>query len=569
MLAALILAVVIVPTPAPAPVLPKIPAVAPGYAAPAVPMASPNVIGVTQQAFVGITLDNAVGMALSNDPDLAVVRANRRIAHYQIVAAQGAFDIRLSVQPQYQYVTEAPQNAFFAGPNFGPIVQRNVSVSAGAQGTTPAGQQYGVSVAGRQVYDNTTINAFNPSYPTVFSVNFSQPLGKNSGITDASRNLLLAQINDRSAAGHALSVTEDTIAQVEDVYWDLVAAWRNAAIQEDALRSTITQQHSNIRLANQGVAAPIDVVQSNTQIAVFQQNVFSALQRVAALQNQLKSLLSNNPNDPIWDANLVPTGPVLQLPQEPPLADLVLTALRNRPEVDQLREQRAAADVNLRYAQNQTKPQVDLQLGYTSNGFAGTPTNPGNSPFFASSAQQLMAINALIAAVNPTLPPAQQIQPLPSSNTPVPAYLSGGLNQSIRNLLNNKFPVYAAGVLVTFPLGNHTAKANLEIAQEQENIAQVQEASTIQRITVEVRNALQAYQSALARLGAARTARQAAEAVLGSEQRRFRAGASTTFLVLQREIEVANDRGLELQAQTDLNKAVVEIQRATGTILTR
>jgi len=179
-----------------------------------------------------------------------------------------------------------------------------------------------------------------------------------------------------------------------------------------------------------------------------------------------------------------------------------------------------------------------------------------------------MAINALIAAVNPTLPPAQQIQPLPNSNTPVPAYLSGGLNQSIRNLLNNKFPIYAAGVLVSFPLGNQTAKANLAIAQEQENIAQVQEASMIQKITVEVRNALQAYQSALARLGAARTARQAAEDVLASEQRRFRAGASTTFLVLQREIEVANDRGLELQAQTDLNKAVVEIQRATGSILT-
>jgi outer membrane protein TolC len=568
-LAALILAAITVPTPAPAPVLPKLPTVAPGYAAPPVPMASPNVIGVTQQAFVGITLENAVGMALSNDPDLAVVRANRRIAHYQIVAAQGAFDIRLSVQPQYQYVTEAPQNAFFAGPNFGPIVQRNVSVSAGAQGVMPGGQQYGVNVAGRQIYDNTTINAFNPTYPTVFSVNFSQPLGKNAGITDASRNLMLAQINDRAADGHALSVTEDTIARVEDVYWDLVAAWRSAAIQEDALRSTITQQHSNVRLANAGVAAPIDVVQSNTQIAVFQQNVFSALQRVAALQNQLKSLLSDNPSDPIWDANLVPTGPVLQLPQEPPLTDLVLTALRNRPEVDQLRQQRAAADVNLRYAQNQTKPQVDLQLGYTSNGFAGTPTNPGNSPFFANSAQQLLAINALIAAVNPTLPPSQQIQPLPSSNTPVPAYLSGGLNQSIRNLLNNRFPVYAAGVLVSFPLGNHTAKANLAIAQEQENIAQVQEASTIQRVTVEVRDALQAYQSALARLGAARTARQAAEAVLASEQRRFRAGASTTFLVLQREIEVANDRGLELQAQTDLNKAVVEIQRATGTILTR
>jgi len=348
-----------------------------------------------------------------------------------------------------------------------------------------------------------------------------------------------------------------------------VAAWRDAAIQEQALRDTVTQQHSNVRLARAGTAAPIDVVQADTQIAVFQQNVYSALQRVGVLQNQLKSLLTDNPNDPIWNANLVPTGPVLQLPQEPSLTDLVLSALRNRPEIEQLRQQRAAADVNLRYAQNQTKPQVDLQAGYSSNGFAGIPTDPASSPFFASSAQQLLAINALIAAVNPTLPPSQRIQPIPSANTQIPSYLQGGLSQSIRNLLGNKFPVYSAGVLVSFPLGNHTAKANLAIAQEQENIAQVQEASTIQRVTVEVRDALQAYESALARLNAARTARQAAEAVLASELRRFHAGASTTYLVLQREIAVANNRGLELQAQTDLNKAVVEIQRVTGTILTR
>ena len=570
MLAVLLLAAAaVVPTPAPAPVLPRIPNVAPGYAAPPLPAASPNVIGVTQQAFVGISLPDAVGMALSKNPDLEIVQANRRIAHYQIVAAQGAYDIRFMLQPQYQYVSAAPQNAFFAGPNFGPIVQRTTSVSAGAQGVTPAGQQYSVSAAGRQTYDNTTINAFDPAYPTVFSVNFSQPLGRNRGINDASRNLQLAQINDRSAAQKALSTTADTVAQVENVYWDLVAAWRNAAIQEQALRDTVAQQHSNVRLAQQGVSAPIDVVQANTQISLFQENIYSALQRVGALQNQLKSLLSDDPADPIWNANLVPTGEVLQLPQEPPLTDLVLTALRNRPEIEQLRQQRAAADVNLRYAQNQTKPQVDLQAGYASNGFAGIPTNPANSPFTASSAQQLMAINALIAAVNPTLPVNQQIQPLPSSNTPVPSYLSGGLAQSIRNLLGNRFPVYSAGVLVSFPIGDHTAKANLAIAQEQETIAQVQEASTIERVTVEVRDALQAYQSALARLSAARAARQASEAVLASEQRRFRAGESTTYLVLQREIGVANNRGLELQAQTDLNKAVVEIQRATGTILTR
>lgn len=555
-----------VPSPAPEPTLPAVPAVAPGYAAPKVSPPTPGIVGVTQQPFVGITLENAIGLALSQNPDLAVAQADRRIAQYQIEAAKGAYDVNFEVEPQYQYVKSAPQNAFFAGPNFGPIVQRNTSVTAGAAGSLPGGQQYNVNVSGKQTYDNTTINTFDPYYPTIFSVNFTQPLGRGRGVTAASRQLQLAQINRETSTAQTQATVSSTIAKVQDTYWDLVAAWRNVAIQEQSLKDTIAQQHSNVRLARSGAIAPIDVVQVNTQVAVFQQQVFSALQNVALLQNQLKSELTSNPNDPLWSANLVPTTPVLQLPKEPALASLVTEALRNRPEIAQVRNQLRAAGVNLTYAANQVKPQFDLQLGYTSNGFAGALAPPGS--FAQSSAQQVVAIDQLIAAVNSTLPPAQQIPALPTGSAPVPSYLVGGLDQSIKNLLSDKFPVYTAGVLVKFPIGNHTAKADFAAAQEQQRIAQLQEASTIQRVTMDVRNALQNYQSAQAQLAAATSARQASEQVLASERRRFRAGASTTFLVLQREIELADNRARELQAQTNLNKAVVELQRATGTILT-
>ena len=37
--------------------------------------------------------------------------------------------------------------------------------------------------------------------------------------------------------------------------------------------------------------------------------------------------------------------------------------------------------------------------------------------------------------------------------------------------------------------------------------------------------------------------------------------------MLQRQVELEQARGQELQAQTDLNKAVVELQRVQGTIL--
>ena len=62
--------------------------------------------------------------------------------------------------------------------------------------------------------------------------------------------------------------------------------------------------------------------------------------------------------------------------------------------------------------------------------------------------------------------------------------------------------------------------------------------------------------------------RSSAETVYASELRRFHAGASTTFLVLQRQVQLAQARGQELQAQTDLNQAIVELHRVDGSILT-
>jgi hypothetical protein len=82
-----------------------------------------------------------------------------------------------------------------------------------------------------------------------------------------------------------------------------------------------------------------------------------------------------------------------------------------------------------------------------------------------------------------------------------------------------------------------------------------------------VRNSLQAVRSAEARLASAAATRAGAEQQYESEQRQFRAGTTTVFLVLQRQTDLLAARARELQAQTDLNKAISAFQRATGRTL--
>jgi outer membrane protein TolC len=65
----------------------------------------------------------------------------------------------------------------------------------------------------------------------------------------------------------------------------------------------------------------------------------------------------------------------------------------------------------------------------------------------------------------------------------------------------------------------------------------------------------------------AREARINAEAQLEGEQRLYQVGRSTTFLLFQRENALANARASELRAETDYNKALADLQRATSTTL--
>ena len=82
-----------------------------------------------------------------------------------------------------------------------------------------------------------------------------------------------------------------------------------------------------------------------------------------------------------------------------------------------------------------------------------------------------------------------------------------------------------------------------------------------------MRNSVQAVETARQRVLSARQARASAEEQLAGERRLFQVGRSTQFLLFQRENELVTAQAQELQAETDYNKALADLQRATSTTL--
>ena len=110
------------------------------------------------------------------------------------------------------------------------------------------------------------------------------------------------------------------------------------------------------------------------------------------------------------------------------------------------------------------------------------------------------------------------------------------------------------GLAVDFTDRNRTALANHGTSLiEAKRLGYVQ-AQTEQAIQAQVRNALQAIQTARQRITAAETSERAAKEKLESETRLFQTGESTNFFVLTRQNEYLDARRRAVLAHLDFNK---------------
>lgn len=511
------------------------PPVAPNFQAPIRPLPSADRVGVDVADQLPISLQDAITLALENNNDIDTARINVQISEFNLRAARGVYDPNLVSENFYESRT-TPTASTIGGATNGSVTQRSLTGGVGVSGFSPyAGGSYSADFSNSRTTTTNQNATLNPQFPSTFTLTYVQPLFRNRRIDQNRRTIEIAKKNLSLTDAQFRQRAVEVIALVEQAYWNLTYALRNLQVQIDAVKQARLQLESNQRLVEKGVLAPIDIIAANSQITTFEQNVYTAQEQVTQAENDLKTLMLPDRANQIWTRALVPVSSIeLDVPKVE-LAQAVTAALANRQEIAQLETTAEINRINERFFRDQTKPQIDLVGSYAASGLAGSRT---------------------AASVNPT-----------TGQSRVPENLVGGYFNSLGNLIRQDFPTYRVGVTISLPFGNRTAKANLGRTLAEGTQIENQRAQTEQLIEADVRNALQSLRSAEARLQAAAATRVSAEQLYESEQRQFRAGTTTVFLVFQRQNELIAARGRELQAQTDLNKAISAFQRATGATL--
>jgi outer membrane protein len=545
----------------------------------------PDRTGVDLNEVDNLTLQDAIRLALLNNLTIEQFRQGVQISQYSLFSARGVYDVTSGSTISYTNST-SPTAIIPAdsGALNGALTSRTFAANfTTSQNFEPTGGSWLVSFNNARTVQTSLIDLLSPQYTTTLQVSIIQPLMRNLSIDANRQTIQIAKAQlDLSDSQFRQQVIQ-IINQVQDAYWELGFAIQNEKIARNTYDLTHKQLEDNRKQIEAGTLAPLDLRQTEATLEANKGTIIAAKQTVTNDENALKILLLKDPNDRIWNSVIKPLDDPEFESHSFSLSDAVALALKNRPELEQIRLQKLQNRININYFKNQLKPQLNLVALYSTTGFAGTPTpgaitaiTPGGidqliegsglADLTAGQATRLITeLNAALSGLG--LNPFTPTLPQPTLISEIPGRFSGGYGTTLSQLFSQDFRTIQVGLTFSFPWKNRTAEGNLGQALALERQTEASEKALVTQIGINVRNALEAVEAARESYLAAVAGKEAAYAQYVGEEEKFRAGLSTTFFVLQQETAYATAQGTEARARANYRQALSDFQRVTATTL--
>jgi outer membrane protein TolC len=262
-----------------------------------------------------------------------------------------------------------------------------------------------------------------------------------------------------------------------------------------------------------GAATENDILQAEAAMASREAEVISVQDDVEDTTDQLKRLTNLMADDNAWSLQIAPTDTPDFKDVTVNLDESLKTALTNRPDYIGARIDLENKQIQVRLAKNQTLPTLDLEGTFSLNG------------------------------------------------------LGGSYSDTLDELRSGDFRTWQIGVFLRFPIGDPTAKGELQKRRLENEQALTNFKSLEQRIVIEVREAVRQLKTNHKRIVATQSALELEERKLAAEQKKYELGLSTNYNVLQFQADLSEAQTRHLKAIIDYNKAQVILTETLGTTL--
>jgi len=561
---------------------------------------TPRIEQLQRDGKLYLSMDDAVALALENNLDIGISRYNFGIADTEILRAKGGSNNFFGVNAGIVQNTpgggvgglggnvgsgpggtSSGQGGIGAGTfgvgatteglgpqitSFDPIVSATLQSDharfecsspfcGSAQNTTTANFSYlqglqsgtnlGVGFTNSRVTSNNPFTTVSPNLTSGFKFQVTQHLLQGFGFAPNDRLIRITK-NNREITDVAFRLQIiTTVDQIENLYWNLVFAYENVRVQQEALAFAQKTLSDNQKQVEIGSLAPIEIVRAQNTVAADQESLIQAQTNLDLQQLLMKNALSRTLQDPaLANAEVIPTTTMALPQQEPvvPTEDLVNEALQHRAELAESRIDLNNREITQKALKNSLLPSLDFYAYYGGSGLGGAQ----NPSYVCLSPQS--AASGFCQGFNGAIPPVSY-------------------GSTLSKLVDSTAPDKGAGFTLNIPIRNRQAQAlqvrsELEYRQSQMRLQQIEN-----QVRIEVRNAQFSVTQNRSAVQAAQAAVELAKQSLDAEQKKFRLGASTSTLVLQNQSGLATAESNLVSAEAAYEKAQIELDRATGLLL--
>ena len=467
-----------------------------------------------------MSIEDCVREALARNHDLRIARYEPQIASNRLRLALGGYDPTLRVEAQRETEEEPGGLDEFNDP-VSSSESDTMRYTTSLGGLTPSGASYSLNATAREATgDRRTTDDAGASVFVPFEVasgqatflELRQPLLKNAWIDETRYTVRLRRADLRFSELAVREQLMNTVASVEQAYFDLLAARETVRVRQAALELAERLVRENSQRVQIGVMEPLDERQAQAQMAASRADLLEARRARATQENTLKNLIADDLA--AWTGVAIEPAEALEAAPADLDADRSRDeAVRSRPDLHQ-----AVIDLERRglltsLQRNQLLPQVDL---------VGTYGHAASSD-----------------------------------------ELSGTIDQ----MGDGSFPFYAVGLSFSMPLGNRRARESHRVSEAEKARAEDGLRQLRQTIAVQIENAVVAARSSFERVAATREARGFAEAALAAGETKLANGKLRSYEVLQLQRDLTSARAEEVRALADYNKALALLRQREGSTL--
>lgn len=390
-----------------------------------------------------------------------------------------------------------------------------------------------VQITGNEYYlkENAPSDILNPQVAPVAQITIRHQLLQGFGVAVNRRFITVAEKQIGGARETFRSQLLNTVANVLNLYWSLVAADDELKVRQRALEAAEKLLDDTKKQIALGAVARSDIYRAEAELSTRRQDFAISQVTVQQQESLLKNTISRNgTEDPQVDAaEIVPLDHIQVPAQEelPGLRDLLARALKNRPDVALAKLSDETGKINSLGTINSLLPNLQGTYQTWNVGQAGTPVPGGGAD----------------------------------------SYYIGGLGTALGQVLRRNFYNQREALNFNIALGNRTSQADYAIDQLQLRQGVLVERRNMNQIVVSISNQMIALRQARSRYSQAVNSRTLQEQLLEKEQQMFSFGSALISDVVAARASLMTAQLTEVQALAAYGQAKAALDQVLGETL--